>query len=234
MSVFLYGNYASSTANRSLGLASMEASNSAARLASGVRSVSGKAGGADVAYADSVKADAIDLAAKSREAQYQVGQAQQAAALVEALVALYQRAAEVEAMSSASPGDAAYANELTSLIGSDDSLVTALNALADSEAATAIAAETLVSTGTNAFATAVGNLEDLRAKLSGIAAGQDYESIGLAALANAKVDAANNFISVDFGAETANLARNQVIQQAAAAMLAQANQMPNVILALFK
>jgi len=41
-------------------------------------------------------------------------------------------------------------------------------------------------------------------------------------------------IDTDFAAETAALTRGQIMQQAATAMLAQANQMPNVILSLLK
>jgi flagellin len=41
-------------------------------------------------------------------------------------------------------------------------------------------------------------------------------------------------IDTDYAAETADLTRGQILQQAATAMLAQANQMPNVILTLLK
>jgi flagellin len=38
----------------------------------------------------------------------------------------------------------------------------------------------------------------------------------------------------DFAAETANMTRNQVLQQAGVAMLAQANALPNIVLSLLK
>ncbi len=38
----------------------------------------------------------------------------------------------------------------------------------------------------------------------------------------------------DFAAETANLTRGQILQQAGTAMLAQANQLPNGVLALLR
>ncbi len=44
----------------------------------------------------------------------------------------------------------------------------------------------------------------------------------------------SSVIDTDFAAETASLTRGQIMQQAATAMLAQANQMPNVILSLLK
>jgi flagellin-like hook-associated protein FlgL len=44
----------------------------------------------------------------------------------------------------------------------------------------------------------------------------------------------SRIMDVDYAAETAALTRNQIMQQAATSMLAQANQMPNVILTLLK
>jgi flagellin len=41
-------------------------------------------------------------------------------------------------------------------------------------------------------------------------------------------------VDTDFASETAALTKGQIMQQAATAMLAQANQMPNVILSLLK
>jgi flagellin len=46
--------------------------------------------------------------------------------------------------------------------------------------------------------------------------------------------ARSRVIDTDYAAETANLTKGQILQQAATAMLAQANQMPNVILTLMK
>jgi flagellin len=44
----------------------------------------------------------------------------------------------------------------------------------------------------------------------------------------------SSIIDTDFASETAQLTKGQIMQQAATAMLAQANQMPNVILSLLK
>ena len=46
--------------------------------------------------------------------------------------------------------------------------------------------------------------------------------------------ARSNVIDTDYASETATLTKGQILQQAATAMLAQANQMPNVILSLLK
>jgi flagellin len=44
----------------------------------------------------------------------------------------------------------------------------------------------------------------------------------------------SDILDTDFAAETARLTKGQIMQQAATAMLAQANQMPNVVLSLLK
>jgi flagellin len=41
-------------------------------------------------------------------------------------------------------------------------------------------------------------------------------------------------VDTDFASETAQLTKGQIMQKASTAMLAQANQMPNVILSLLK
>ena len=46
--------------------------------------------------------------------------------------------------------------------------------------------------------------------------------------------ARSRVVDTDYASETANLTKGQILQQAATAMLAQANQMPNVVLTLMK
>ena len=46
--------------------------------------------------------------------------------------------------------------------------------------------------------------------------------------------ARGRIIDADFAAETANLSRAQILQQAGSAMVAQANQLPNQVLALLR
>ena len=65
----------------------------------------------------------------------------------------------------------------------------------------------------NALSFAIDNLETLSNNLS-----QAYSRI----------------VDTDFAAETANLTKNKILQEASAAMLAQANQMPNIVLSLLK
>jgi flagellin len=47
-------------------------------------------------------------------------------------------------------------------------------------------------------------------------------------------DSRSKIADTDYAQATSDLARQQIIQQAGTAMLAQANQMPNMVLALLK
>ena len=61
-----------------------------------------------------------------------------------------------------------------------------------------------------------------------------YISTNLQAQSTNLQNSRSAIIDTDFAAETAKLTKGQIMQQAATAMLAQANQMPNVILSLLK
>ena len=61
-----------------------------------------------------------------------------------------------------------------------------------------------------------------------------YVSTNLQAQSTNLQNSRSAIIDTDFASETAKLTKGQIMQQAATAMLAQANQMPNVILSLLK
>jgi flagellin len=44
----------------------------------------------------------------------------------------------------------------------------------------------------------------------------------------------SRIMDTDYATETTNMTRNQILQQAGTAMLAQANQVPNMVLTLLK
>jgi len=62
----------------------------------------------------------------------------------------------------------------------------------------------------------------------------DYTVSNVTDLSSNLAAARSRVIDTDYAAETAALTKGQILQQAATAMLAQANQMPNVILTLLK
>lgn len=91
------------------------------------------------------------------------------------------------------------------------------------------------------FATLQSRVEDAITKISdfrGYLGAQqnriEYAISNLQAQSENLTAANSRIRDTDYAAETANLTKKQIMQQAATAMLAQANQMPNVITALLK
>ena len=86
----------------------------------------------------------------------------------------------------------------------------------------------------NRIETAIITIGDFRGSLGAQQNRLEYAINNIKAQSE-NLSATNSRIrDTDFAAETANLTRTQILQQAATAMLAQSNQMPNVILALLK
>jgi len=82
-----------------------------------------------------------------------------------------------------------------------------------------------------AYITAIGTQ---RAELGAIQNQMDYAISNVSQLSADLTAARSRVIDTDYATETASLTKGQILQQAATAMLAQANQMPNVILSLLK
>ena len=89
--------------------------------------------------------------------------------------------------------------------------------------------------------TAIGTVEGLitanatnRAALGAGLNSLEYALDNMQTLSTNMADSISRIVDTDYAAETSNLTRTQILQQAATSMLAQANQMPNVILTLLK
>lgn len=114
----------------------------------------------------------------------------------------------------------------------DDGQATALSAAID----TAGTANTADSYGSvqSAAAAYVGRLDTQRSLLGAYQNRLEYTLANITELSTNLTASRSRVLDTDYASETANLTRNQILQQAATAMLAQANQMPNVILTLLK
>jgi len=77
-------------------------------------------------------------------------------------------------------------------------------------------------------------LDTQRGLLGAIQNQMEYSVNNITELSANLTSARSRVIDTDYASETANLTKGQILQQAATAMLAQANQMPNVILSLLK
>jgi flagellin len=109
-------------------------------------------------------------------------------------------------------GDATITLE-ANIVGGDGSLVGATTADIETLIAENATNRGLLGAGINSLQYAIDNMQTLSTNLA---------------------DGISRIVDTDYAAETANLTRAQILQQAATSMLAQANQMPNVILTLLK
>lgn len=103
--------------------------------------------------------------------------------------------------------------------------------------ARSVASITNATTAASAVTTADTFLTDIataRSDFSKASVTLGYVSAAQSALAEAVDSARSRIEDTDYAAETAQMTRNQILQQAATAALAQANAMPNTILSLIK
>lgn len=77
-------------------------------------------------------------------------------------------------------------------------------------------------------------LSTQRSELGAYQNQMEYTLANITELSSNLSSSKSRVIDTDYASETATLTRGQILQQAATAMLAQANQMPNVILTLLK
>jgi flagellin len=85
-----------------------------------------------------------------------------------------------------------------------------------------------------AVSSAINDISSSRATLGATMNQLGFVNSTLQAQSANEQAARSTIVDTNFSAETAKLTRGQIMQQAATAMLAQANQMPNVILSLLK
>jgi flagellin len=140
----------------------------------------------------------------------------------------------------------ATAISIRSSSATDDTISIDTGALAkifDSAASgiTAALDTTLVADGTTVFATLASDaktyitaLDTQRGKLGALQNQMEYAVNNVTELSANLTAARSRVQDTDYATETASLTKGQILQQAATAMLAQANQMPNVILSLLK
>jgi len=113
-----------------------------------------------------------------------------------------------------------------------DTSVTAIGALGVGGSAAQF--NTAFNTASTAIDTAITQANTDRAVLGAQMNRLGYISSALMNQSTNTSASRSAIIDTDFAAETSSLTKGQIMQQAATAMLAQANQMPNVILSLLK
>jgi flagellin len=99
---------------------------------------------------------------------------------------------------------------------------------------TAITSAAYYQSISSAASTYVTALDTQRGLLGALQNQMEYSVSNITELSANLTSARSRVVDTDYASETANLTKGQILQQAATAMLAQANQMPNVILSLLK
>jgi flagellin len=97
-----------------------------------------------------------------------------------------------------------------------------------------ITSSALANTALGVLDTAIGSVNSTRAGLGASMSRLEYASDNLQNVAQNTASARSRVMDADYAAETTELARTQIIQQAATAMLAQANQSQQAVLSLLR
>jgi len=82
--------------------------------------------------------------------------------------------------------------------------------------------------------TAISDLNAARAEMGGYVNRLNFTVDNLTNISTHLSESRSRIEDADYAQASSDLAKNQVIQQAATAMLAQANQQPQIVLALLK
>ena len=131
---------------------------------------------------------------------------------------------------------------------SNDSISITATALAKIGTASGLAATLSTNVNTAASSASVGDFQAIttsastfinaiasqRGELGATQNQMEYSISNITELSANLSSARSRIVDTDYATETAKLTKGQILQQAATAMLAQANQMPNVILSLLK
>ena len=109
-----------------------------------------------------------------------------------------------------------------------------LDTIATAVTGGALTTAALSTTALGLIDTALTNVNTLRADLGAAQNRMGYAVSNLQISVENQSAAKSRIMDTDFAAETANLSRSQVLQQAGTAMVAQANQLPQGVLALLR
>ena len=112
-------------------------------------------------------------------------------------------------------------------IGAATATALSVNGLAVSDATTASAAIT-------ALDTAIGSVDTIRSTLGAVQNRLTSTVSNLENVSENLSSAKSQITDADYATETANMTKNQILQQAGVAMLSQTNQLPQTVLSLLK
>jgi len=217
-------NVMSLNAQRHLNKNSMSLASAVERLASGLRVNSARDDAAGLAVGMTLDASVRGLGVQIRNAADTISTNQKADGRLSVATDILQRMNELAVQATGTNGVANASKiqvEFAALNGQ-------LNALGASAIVGGVnSADTITS-----IATLLGNVATDRAGYGAAVAAAEFNIQTFETDRENDAAALSRIMDADFAAETANLTRGQILQQAGTAMVAQANQIPNNVLAL--
>ncbi len=250
MSAVINTNIASLNAQRNLESSKMSLNTSIQRLSSGLRINNSQIRGMTVAVrnandaisfaqtAEGGLAKQTDALQRMRELAVQSANGTNSSGDRANLDAEFQQlTSEVTRLSTATKfnGTSVFGTSNTFQIGSDTTDTLSVSAVtAGSVAASTVSSASAATSAISAIDTALDAINTSRATLG--ATQNRFESVvsSLNVAIENTTSSKSRIMDADFAAETANMTRGQILQQAGTAMLAQANSLPNSVLKLLQ
>jgi flagellin len=219
-------NVMSLNAQRHLNKNAMSLASAVERLSSGLRVNSARDDAAGLAVAMGYQSSVSGLTVQIRNAADNISTAQTADGKLSVATDILQRMNELAVQAQGTNGQAN-----SSLISVE---FAALNGQLAGLGATATTGSMLDTTLAASIATILTSVAKARAGYGATIAQSEFTIQAYEADRENTSAALSRIMDADFAAETANLTRGQILQQAGTAMVAQANQIPNNVLTLLR
>jgi flagellin len=222
-------NVMSLNAQRHLNRNAMSLNSAVERLSSGLRVNSARDDAAGLAVAMGLQSSVRGLGVQIRNAADDISSAQTADGALGVATDILQRMNELAVQATGTNGAAEAAKiqvEYSALNGQ-------LNALSATKATVNVTSGHAASAITQ-IAAILGSVATARATHGATIATAEFNIQRFEVQRENTAAALSRIMDADFAAETANLTRGQILQQAGTAMVAQANQIPNNVLSLLR
>ena len=223
-------NVMSLNAQRNLNKNSLSLATSIERLSSGLRVNSAKDDAAGLAVGMKLETSVRSLSVQIRNQADNISNAQTNDAALGVVTDMLQRMGELAVQAQGENGSTEVAKinvEYTALRAAVSGTTSGVHL----PAAATLTSANAVTAATN-VTTALGTVATSRAALGAAMSVGEFTIQRLEARRESDSAARSRIMDADFAAETANLTRGQILQQAGTAMVAQANQIPNNVLSL--
>ena len=227
-------NIMSLNAQRHLNKNAMGLSTALERLSSGLRVNSARDDAAGLAVGMAFESSVRSYAVQMRNAGDDISANQTKDGALSVATDILQRMNELAVQSSGTYGSA-HTTEINKEFGQlGDELNTLLTEGGGTYTTTYSSSSSVASVTTALISGTLTEVATQRATLGGQISKSNFEIQRFEVAKENAAAAESRIMDTDFAAETANLTRGQILQQAGTAMVAQANQIPNSVLSLLR